>query len=170
MKTLNEIIVNYQGLESQIIENEGVLDDLLEARLTENSEELAAKMDGYAGFIAYLKGQVEYLKSEAEAYTSRAKTLTNSIEGMRERMLYAMQATGNDKLKTEKHSYSLRSTESWKINDDLFDNADLDKLVSEGMAERTYKVDMKALKDALKNAEELPEYVDVLKKQSLTIR
>ena len=167
-QTLQETLNQYQEWEAKLIDSEGLLTEELSAELERIEYALCEKLDGYAGFIAYLKGQAEYLKSEAEQYTSRAKTLLNSVDGMRERMLYAITLTGESKVKTEKHSYSTRVTQSWKINYEKFSNGTLDGLILEGLAERTFKVDMKGLKDAYK--ERVPEYVDVIEKQSLTIR
>jgi hypothetical protein len=170
MSTLNEIIEKFHGIESILMENGGVLDDQIEKMLTENSKELADKLDGYAEFINYLKGVIAYLKAEAEQYTAKASSYANVIDGLRERMVFALQETGDNKLKTAKHSYSIRTTASWKINDDLISNIDLDELVNACIAQRTYKVDMKGLKDRYKDEFDLPEYIDVTEKQSINIR
>lgn len=169
---LNDLIDQYHEITAMIIEAGGELTPEIEAMLSESAVGIGQKLDGYTGYIGYLKGQVEYLKAEAEQYTSRAKTLSNTVDGLRERMVFAMQSIGEDKVKTAKHSYSLRTTESWKIDEDLFSNGDLDELVSEGLAERTYKVDMKGIKDIHKNTlrDELPEYLIVTEKTSITVK
>lgn len=168
--SLMDLLHQYHQLEEQIIEAGGALTDELEAALAGNSDAIGMKLDGYAGFINYCKAQAEYLKGEANAFTSRAKTLLNAVDGMRYRMIHALQATGSTKIKTDRHSFSLRTTESWTIKDDLFSNKDLDELIKLGLGERTYKVDMKGLKDAYKNEAGLPEYIEVIPNITINIR
>ena len=166
-KTLNDIIKQYQELEERLIESGGALDDELEGALAENAESLGHKLDGYAGFIGYLKGQIEYLKSEAEHFASRAKTFGNSIDAMRARMAFAMETTGESKIKTADHSYSIRTTESWKLKD--IDKDTEEELIDEGLGEYQFKADMKAIKGEYKDSEP-PSFIDVTQKVSITIR
>jgi len=170
--TLNALIEQYNSIVQQIIEADGIMTPEIESQIADTEEAIGYKLDGYTGFINYCKGQVEYLNSEADQYTSRAKTLKAAIVVLRERMVFAVQATGETKIKTAKHSYSLRESESWRINEELFSNGDLDGLVSEGFAERSYAVDMKALKSKYANIsdDERPEYIEVTTKTSITIR
>lgn len=166
-KTLNDIIKQYQELEERLIESGGALDDELEAALTENTESLGHKLDGYAGFIGYLKGQIEYLKGEAENFASRAKTIGNSIGAMRERMAFAMETTGESKIKTAAHSYSIRTTENWQLKD--IDKDTEEELIDNGFGEYLFKADMKAIKDEYKGTE-TPAFIEVAQKVSITIR
>ncbi|NTV01913.1 MAG: hypothetical protein HGB04_03895 [Chlorobiaceae bacterium] len=163
-----DLLHQYHQLEERIIEAGGVLDDELEAALAGSSEAIEKKLDGYTGFINYCKGQAEYLKSEAEAFTARAKTLLNAVDGMRQRMIFTLQSTGNEKLKTEKHSYSLRTSASWVLKDDLSSRI-LKKIEKDGLGAFEFKPDIKAIKDRFKD-DHAPEYIEIIPKVSINIR
>lgn len=167
---LTSLIELYREIEDEIIQSGGEITPEIEARIADVSDSIGQKLDGYAGFIAYCKGQIDYLKGEADQYTCRARTLAATIEGMRDRMVYALQSTGETKIKTAKHSYSLRTSESWKIDDDLFSNRDLDELVGLDIAERTYKVNMSEAKKYFTESDERPEYMVVTQNTSINIR
>ncbi len=166
-QTLNDLIEKFHEIEFMLIEAGGALDDEIERLITSNEKAIEKKLDGYAGVIEYLKGQAEYLDGQAKLFTARKRTIQNSIESMRERMVYAMQETKNTKIKTAAHNYSLRTTESWKIKD--IDRDTEDELVDEGLGEYQFKADMNAIKEEYKDAE-APEFIEVSKKTSITIR
>jgi hypothetical protein len=166
--TLADLLHQYHRLEEMIIEAGGVLDEQIEAALAESEAALEKKLDGYTGFINYCKGQVDYLKAEAETFTSRARTLSNGIEGMRHRMIFAMQSTGNEKLKTEKHSYSLRTSASWALKDEL-PKRTLNRIEKDGLGKFEFKPDIKAIKDRFKD-DHTPDYIEVIPKVSINIR
>jgi hypothetical protein len=167
-RSLTDLIGMYRDIEEQIINASGEISPEIEIALAENQEAIEAKLDGYAGMIGYLKGQAEYLKKEAEHYTTRARTLLNAVESMRERMVYAMTATGQDKVKTMTHSYSLRITESWQQREDSLTKEEFEKLVNQGLAKIDFKLDVKALKDECGGVP--PEYIEVVPKVSINIR
>jgi hypothetical protein len=167
-RSLTDLIGMYQELEEQILAAGGELSPEIETALAENQEAIEAKLDGYAGMIGYLKGQADYLKREGQQYTDRARTLANAVESMRERMVFAMTATGQDKVKTLAHSYSLRITESWQQREDTLTKVEFEKLVNQGLAKLEFKLDIKALKDECGGVP--PEYIEVVPKVSINIR
>jgi hypothetical protein len=165
-KTLNNLIDEYRNIEDLIIDASGEITPDIEAMLESFGDALGAKLDGYAGVIGYMKGQIEYLKAEAEQYTSRAKALSNSVDAMRERMTFAMVEVGEAKIKTEKHSYSVRTTQSWRLANDLPDSR-LREIQGLGYGKFDFKLDVKAVKDG---EPEAPDFIVVTEKQSITIR
>lgn len=172
-KTLSGIIALYQEVEERLIENGGELTPEIEEMLAEQDAAIETKFDAYAGALSHMKAQEDWLKAEAKRLADRAKTLANGREAMRGRMVIAMQTLSIDKLKTIAHSYSLRQTESWEVNDDNFSVRDLDKLIALGAGERTYKVNMTRLKELCASGElgaERPDYVTVSNNTSINIR
>jgi len=168
---LAELLGQYRAVEDALIESGGEITTDIEAMIASVSACIGEKLDGYAGFVAWCRGQAAYLKAEAEQYASRARTLTAAVDSMRERMVYAMQTIGEEKVKTAKHSYSLRVTESWSVDEGLFSARDLDGLIAKGLAERTYKVDIAGLKkDVATGGGDVPEYIAVTSRTSITIR
>lgn len=168
-QTLNDLIEKFHEIEFKLIEAGGALDDEIERLITSNEKAIEKKLDGYAGVIEYLKGQAEYLDRQAKLFTARKRTIQNSIESMRERMVYAMQETKNTKIKTAAHNYSLRTTESWKINEAVPKEEYETYLVEEGLAEYQFKPNMTAIKEEFKG-DEIPHFIEAIPKTSITIR
>ncbi|NTU49435.1 MAG: hypothetical protein HGA87_00815 [Desulfobulbaceae bacterium] len=164
-QTLSEILTRYHEWEEAVIEADGCITDELQATIEGVETALGDKLDGYADFIGYLKGQTEYLKSQEELYKRRRATIESSIDGLRERMVFAMQETGNDKIKTATHSFSNRTTESWKVKE--LTQFMQGELIKGGMAEYVFKPDMKAIKEHYNTA---PQFIEVVQKASITIR
>ena len=54
-KTLNDILENYQRIENELINNDGVINEELENSLNIHQAELGQKLDGYEHFVRYLK-------------------------------------------------------------------------------------------------------------------
>ena len=107
MKPLREIIKEYHEIEDAIWLANGVITPEVEAMLDANDGDLEAKLDRYAGFIAYQKTQISYLKQRQEELAKRAKSAQTMIDNMRERMLWAMQSKGLKKAKTAEYTYSV---------------------------------------------------------------
>ena len=170
MPTLSDLITQYHEMEEALFESGGELTP--EIGLDQWTETFDKKIDNCAGLIGHLKSQIEWLKAESDRYSSRAKTLTNAIDNIRERMIWAMNSCELRKLKTARYSVSIGESESWKIDEDRFSNEDLDKLIEKGLAERTqsYKVDIRGLKAEYKDTFTLPEYIAVSRRSSITIR
>ena len=99
-KTLNDILLNYQSIEVELIENNGEITENIEKELLLNESDLEEKMDGYEKFTRYLKHQSEYLKSLEEHYNKRRKIIDNSVIKFKDRMIHAMKVTNNSKIKS----------------------------------------------------------------------
>ena len=168
MPTINELIDLYREVEDRIIEQQGEVDDIIEEELVSLHGSIADKLDACQGYIKYAEGQADWLKAEASDLVARAKTMENSVESLRKRMVFLMQTTGNDKIKG-KHSYSLRNTESWKMNHAATDEV-LEMLCDEGLAVKETKIkpDISAIKKAFVSG--APPFIDVTKNVSINIR
>ena len=168
-RTLNDIIKKFQEIESMLLEADGEISDDIESQLIENESNLSSKLDGYQKFSTYLNGQVEYLKSVEEQYVKRRKTIENSIKRLRERMLNAMLVTGNDKIKTTEHNYSVSESEKWIVNIDNIDEEIKLDLVKQGLGENVFKTNLSEVKNKFKN-DKVPDWITIEKNKYLRVK
>ena len=167
-RTLNSIVMRHHIAEELLMDAGGELTAEIIELIEDNETALNDKLDAYTEWIGYCKGQAEYLKGLAEEYTKRAKTILNASDTARERVLQAMIEIGETKVKTAKHNYSVRTTDSWRVKEDI-SNLTQKYLVSNKLAEFVFKPSVSAIKEFNKGFD-VPEYIEVTKKQSLTIR
>jgi len=167
-RTLNSIVMRHHLAEELLFDAGGELTVEIIELIEDNETSLKDKLDAYTEWIGYCKGQAEYLKGLAEEYTKRAKTMINASDSARERVLQAMIELGETKVKTLKHNYSVRVTDSWKVKDDI-NNLTQKYLVSNKLAEFVFKPSISAIKEFNKGFD-VPEYIEVTSKNSLTIR
>ena len=152
-----------------LIDSEGEITSQVESFMEWVKDNFETKMDGYADFIAYLKGQIEYHKNIEKQFEKRRRTLENTIKRLRDRMIYAMDTQELDKLKTQKHSFSLRLTESMHIDENQLDASDKELLVSQNCAEFIFKPILKQIKEDFED-KKYPNWVVIESKKSITIR
>lgn len=159
-KSLNDILVNFQNLESELIENGGELNSDIEEKLSINNVDLSDKMDGYEKFVRYLKHQSEYLQSMEDHYSKRRKVLENSIKRCKDSMVNAMKITGKSKIKTNEFNFSLGLSKKWSIKDDALNDKLKEMLISKGMAENKFKLHLNAIKSKYTN-DDLPDWIEI---------
>lgn len=169
-QTLQDIINAYHDIEEEIIAAEGEVTEEIEQRINALlGDDFSDKMDGYTSLINHMKSEITFLETEAESLVSRKKTMEKSIENMRNRMVFALQNIGMDKLKTTKHSYSIRTTSSWSLTDTAKnDDKLLSTLAQSGMAKAVYKPDIKAIRERYTDTP--PDFITVKTKESISIR
>lgn len=150
-RTLNDIIVSYHDLEEMLMESYGEITPEIEAHMDWLERELADKLDGYADFMSYLQGQIDWLKGVAETYQRRATTLENIIKYMKHRILNALIAAGEKKVKTPSHSFShVQRSDYVLIHEDAIPRAVKNEFCANGLAEEVTKYDKKAVANWLK--------------------
>ena len=163
-KTLNDILLNYQSIEVELIENNGEITENIEKELLLNESDLEEKMDGYEKFTRYLKGQIEYLKNMEEMYSKRRKILDNSIKKCKEAMAAALTITGKNKIKTKEFNFSLGKSYKWDIDTLSINEDDKIDLINNGIAENIFKIHMKELKELYKDSDKAPDWVNINEK------
>ena len=166
-KSLNDILSSYQSLELELIESGGELTEDIEKKICDNADELSDKMDGYEKFIRYLKKQSEYLQAMEEHYYKRRKVIENSIQRCKVSMINALKITGNTKLKTNEFNFSINMSKKWKIDESNLNNELRDFLISNGLAENKFKLNLSAIKNSYK--EETPEWVEVVENEYIRV-
>ena len=167
---LNDIIAEFQEIESLIVEAGGEITPEVEEMLNENTEVFSEKLDKYENLKRYLKGQVEYLKKQEEHYKKRRNTLSNTIKWLAECQAQSMTVRGDMKLKTDEYSYSIRKTESVDFDYDKLDKSDIDSLIFDDLAEYTLKLDKSEIKKHYKRKGEIHKWMEISEKWSVTAR
>ena len=166
-KSLNDILSNYQSLELELIESGGELIEDIEKKICDNADDLLNKMDGYEKFIRYLKKQSEYLQSMEEHYYKRRKVIENSIQRCKGSMINALKITGNTKLKTNEFNFSINMSKKWKIDESSLNDKLKDFLISNGLAENKFKLNISAIKSNYK--EEIPDWVEIIENEYIRV-
>ena len=166
-KSLNDILSNYQSLELKLIESGGELTEDIEKKICDNADDLLNKMDGYEKFIRYLKKQSEYLQSMEEHYYKRRKVIENSIQRCKGSMINALKITGNTKLKTNEFNFSINMSKKWKIDESSLNDKLKDFLISNGLAENKFKLNISAIKSNYK--EEIPDWVEIIENEYIRV-
>lgn len=100
-------------------ELEGELSPELEEALIINEENFIAKSEGYIESIAYFKAKQEAAKVRIEEYQRIKRIAENAEKRLKERMQWAMETLGRDKVEVGLHKISLRSSTAVNITDDV---------------------------------------------------
>lgn len=159
-KTLNDILLNYQSIEVELIENNGEITENIEKELLLNESDLEEKMDGYEKFTRYLKHQSEYLKSLEEHYNKRRKIIDNSVIKFKDRMIHAMKVTNNDKIKTNEFNFSIGTSKRYKIIKEELNDKIQESLINEGLAENIFKPNLTEIKSKYKDKDS-PDWLSI---------
>lgn len=169
-RTLNDILADFHALDDLLVETDGEITPEMEEMMYWLQGQLEDKLDGYQSFIEYLNGQMDYLKQAEEELARRRRIIDNSVKRLKTRMIDAMNMVGVEKIKTPRHSYSLRMTESIDIDgqgvpDNLFKS-----LEERGMArtELLRRFDKMAIKKHYNG--NYPKWVKSNLKLSITVR
>ena len=169
-KTLNDILENYQRIENDLINNDGVISEELESILNVHQAELGEKLDGYEHFVRYLKTKIDYLKTMEEHYSKRRKTLENSITRCKDSMVNALLMTGNKKVKTDDFNFSLGKSKKWCINTDVLDEEIKNNLINKGLAENMFKIKLANLKNEFSESEDIPDWIKIEESDFIKVR
>ena len=159
-KTLNDILLNYQSIEVELIENNGEITENIEKELLLNESDLEEKMDGYEKFTRYLKHQSEYLKSLEEHYNKRRKIIDNSVIKFKDRMIHAMKVTNNNKIKTNEFNFSIGTSKRYKIIKEELNDKIQESLINEGLAENIFKANLTEIKSKYKDKDS-PDWLSI---------
>ena len=171
-KTLNDILENYQRIENDLINNDGVISEELENSLNLHQAELGQKLDGYEHFVRYLKSKIEYLKNMENHFSNRRKVLENSIKRCKNSMTNSLVVTGKNKVETNDFNFSLGKSQKWSIDMDLLDDIQKVDLVEKGLAENVFQIKLADVKTEYSdiNDEEKPEWIKIEENNFIKVR
>jgi hypothetical protein len=94
--TLFEIGEHFYALESLIIDNEGEIDDTIDQWLQEYQAKEHDKLDAYC----YLINKYQGIAEEADRLAQRAKKYSSTVQELKTRLKYYMEANGKEKIET----------------------------------------------------------------------
>lgn len=142
-------------------ESGGELTPEIEEAIMLNEENFIAKSEGYIEAIAYFKARQEAAKVRIEEMQRIKKTAENAEKRLKERMQWAMEIMGRDKVEVGLHKLSLRNTQVVNIISEA-------ALPNEFIKVET-SIDKVKLKEALKTGAIIPG-AELKYNQSIQIR
>lgn len=162
-KALRDIVENdveFDEETGEIFDTSSVLEQLF----NELETKLSDKLDAAAFITKELEQTSDALKDEAKRLSSRASNYSKNADKLKSLMLLALEASGEDKIKTLKWTFSTRKSESVEI----------DALITPEDIERKYtrlkrEFDKTAIKAALKSGIEI-DGATIVVKQNLQIK
>lgn len=158
-----EIAQEELDLLNEIEELEGELTPELEERLKINAENMSSKMEGYCKAIRYYEMTVANAKSEKERLDKLIKRSERSQQWLKDAILNVMNAT--DKPKVSAGTFTVGTRKSTAVN--IIDESAIPARYANEVV--TVKIDKTAIKDAIKNGEEVPG-AQLVERKSLTIK
>ncbi|WP_445479142.1 siphovirus Gp157 family protein [Lysinibacillus irui] len=157
MASLYQLNNAYAQLQQMIEDGQEGLEDTL-ASITDAVEE---KLEAYAMVIKNIESDVEGIKSEEKRLAKRRKIMENGITRMKQAIAETLQGSGQDKVKTEKFTFSFRKSSKVEVSD-------IDSLPQQFIkVERT--ISRADLAKALKAGEQI-KGAQLVENQSLSIR
>ena len=160
-KSLYHITSEQLKINELLEELEGELSPELEEALMINEDNFLAKSEGYIESIAYFKAKAEAAKVRIEEMQRIKRVSENAEKRLKERMQWAMETLGRDKMEVGLHKISLRRTLAVNI-------------ISEAAVPNEYvkvetSIDKVKLKEALKTGAIIPG-AELKYNQSIQIR
>lgn len=157
MATLYELQGSYAQIQQMIEEGAEGLEDIL--KTVEGAIE--EKLEGYAMVIKNLESDVVGMKAEEKRIAERRKGIENQLERMKNAVAQTLENSGQDKVKTEKFTFSFRKSSKVEVSN-------IDSLPQQYVkVERT--ISRSELAKALKAGEHI-EGAQLIENQSLSIR
>ena len=114
MSNLMDVGIEAIAIQDALIEAQGELTPELESKLDALLANGAAALDSAAWVVRKLTADAEACKEESLRYENRAKSFMGQVDFLKGRMLFALDAAFNGKLKTEIRDY-IRETRRIKI-------------------------------------------------------
>lgn len=169
MATLYEITEDLRAIDALLYEAGGDVSDetvlaAIESWIAEMDNDLKNKVDGYASYISELLAKATARKAEAKRMADLARANENAAKRLKERLLWAFQERGLDKVETPRFVVSVAKNGG---------KAPLDiQVAGEQLPPRFQKVTVDADKEAIRKAIESGEDVDgcVLMQRGVSLR
>ena len=166
MKSLNDIQKDFHAIEDALYDGGGELTPEIEAMIEANEQEFEAKLDRYAGFINYLKAQIAYHDQRQKELAERKKTANNTIERLRQRLVWRMQERGVKKAKTSEYTYSIAHRKKAELLEDQIPDDLLMELTEKGWHETVHKFDKAAIKKHYAES----DFVSITESETLSLK
>lgn len=118
MNSLYTITTEQLRINELLEELEGELTPEIEEALIINEDNFLTKSEGYIESIAYFKARAEAAKVRIEEYQRIKRIAENAEKLLKERMQWAMEVLGRDKVEVGLHKMSLRSSQAVNITNE----------------------------------------------------
>ena len=128
--------------------------------------EIEDKADGYAKVITQLNADALAIKDEEDRLYTRRKTIENRIKSMKDRLQGMMEVTGKTKFKTALFSFGIQKNPAAVVMDEAY----IENIPERFLVPQDPQIDKKAIKEALKNGEDLSGLAHLEQTESLRIR
>ena len=165
MSTLYELTNDYMNL-LEMAEDPDIDLQAFADTLEALDGELEMKAEGYAKAIRIIEGNIAARKAEAKRLTSGATTMENNIKRMKQALQYAMEATGKTKFKTALFSFGIQKNPAAVVMDEGY----IENIPERFLIPQDPVIDKRAIKEALKNGEDLEGIAHLEQGESLRIR
>ena len=116
---LYQLTAEQARIEDLLEQNGGEITPEIEEALTLTAEALPKKVDGYGVLIRQFAAAEAACDAEIKRLQALKKTAQNAQRGMKDRILYAMQSFGFDKLAGETTKFSTRASKAVEIDEEL---------------------------------------------------
>lgn len=163
--TLYELTNDYMNLlelaEDPDIDEQAFMDTLegIEGALEDKAE-------GYAKVIRTLEGDAAACDAESKRLRNKKQTIENNIKRMKTALQYAMEVTGKTKFKTALFSFGIQKNPAAVVMDEAY----IENIPERFLIPQDPQIDKKAIKEALKNGEDLEGLAHLEQTESLRIR
>jgi hypothetical protein len=124
------------------------------------------KADGYAKVIRTLEGDAAACDAESKRLRNKKQIIENNIKRMKSALQYAMEATGKTKFKTALFSFGIQKNPAAVVMDEGY----IENIPERFLIPQDPVIDKKAIKEALKNGEDLEGIAHLEQGESLRIR
>ena len=124
------------------------------------------KADGYAKVIRTLEGDAAACDAEAKRLRSKKQIIENNIKRMKQALQYAMEATGKTKFKTALFSFGIQKNPAAVVMEEGY----IENIPERFLIPQDPVINKKAIKEALKNGEDLEGIAHLEQGESLRIR
>lgn len=160
---LRDIVENdceFDAETGEVVDNSTLIAELF----ADISGSLSTKLDNAAYIISELESTATSLKEEAKRLSSRASTFEKNADKLKSLMAYALEASGEAKIKSDRFTFSFRKSEQ----------VELDAMINVDDFDRRYlrikrEIDKIKLKTALK-AGEVVIGAKIVEKQNFQIK
>lgn len=172
---LYELTAEQARIEALLEENGGEITPEIEEALTLTAEALPKKVDGYGVLLRQFAAAEAACDAEIKRLQGLKKTAQNAQRGMKDRILYAMQTFGYDKLAGETTKFSTRSSKAVEIDEETLLARYREKLAEfvatlPDWLNLEVKVSKTAISNAYKATGITPEGAQVVENTSLIVK
>lgn len=118
-RSLFQLSADMVAIEDALWESGGELTPELEVALTETSQSLATKADGYNKLIRSFASKASAIDQEIKRLTALKKVAENAEKRLKERILYCMDTFGLDKLEGDFCKFSVSKSSRTDVDEDI---------------------------------------------------